>query len=431
VTLAEMMVGNARLLCLDEVREVPHMLPSGDDCMGACCSVSALILRDALVIGVCEVSTGLDAAVTTSIFSSLRSMCRITGTSVVATLLQPTPETYNLFDEVVLLHGGQVVFHGPRTEVQRWLWEVCGLDVPATVDEASFLMDFLVNATMAYESAQIDAQAQAFAKATRADREASETADRSELRKEKQQGGVAHTCMNDTGTRGAFSVSAYTPALRPDVYDYATYSQMAAARAKERADKDDQLEPSHVVMHLDEDYQTQQRADDIKSQGTSSANLVAPADNHAPSEVKPAKPERSTAPAPPVRDMVDLQARYRHTRWHQRAQARTHASIAGGSDKLVSGAGRFVPTALEPVQWSAYTRASYAQSTPHSASRHMSLCWSRQWKLFVRAVTIMVPRMAKAFLIGLCYGLLFFQVNTHRTHTDTHKPTRPGTTNSS
>ena len=38
------------------------------------------------------------------------------GTLLVA-LLQPPPETYDLFDDVMLLSQGQVVFHGPKDEV--------------------------------------------------------------------------------------------------------------------------------------------------------------------------------------------------------------------------------------------------------------------------------------------------------------------------
>jgi hypothetical protein len=109
--------------------------------------------------------------------------------------------------------------------------------------------------------------------------------------------------------------------------------------------------------------------------------------------------------------MADLHRRYRLSRWflrHAHAHDKdSHLSAAPGGEYTT----KFVPTTLDPKQWSHYTRASFGQPTPHPPMRHMALCWSRQFKLFIRAVTIMIPRMAKAFLIGLCYGLLFFQLS--------------------
>ena len=33
-------------------------------------------------------------------------------------LLQPAPEVYNLFDDILLLAEGHVIFHGPKDEVR-------------------------------------------------------------------------------------------------------------------------------------------------------------------------------------------------------------------------------------------------------------------------------------------------------------------------
>lgn len=32
-------------------------------------------------------------------------------------LLQPAPETYDFFDDIILISDGQVVYHGPRDNV--------------------------------------------------------------------------------------------------------------------------------------------------------------------------------------------------------------------------------------------------------------------------------------------------------------------------
>lgn len=59
-----------------------------------------MLLTNARAFFLDEVSTGLDAAVTLHIFSALKQWCAINNSSVVVALLQPTPETYALFDNV-------------------------------------------------------------------------------------------------------------------------------------------------------------------------------------------------------------------------------------------------------------------------------------------------------------------------------------------
>ena len=39
--------------------------------------------------------------------------------TVLMALLQPPPETFDLFDDIILLSDGFVVYHGPRTEVRK------------------------------------------------------------------------------------------------------------------------------------------------------------------------------------------------------------------------------------------------------------------------------------------------------------------------
>lgn len=56
-----------------------------------------------------EISTGLDASVTFDICHSLRKRVTSTNMSVVIALLQPTPEVFALFDEIILMRDGYVV----------------------------------------------------------------------------------------------------------------------------------------------------------------------------------------------------------------------------------------------------------------------------------------------------------------------------------
>ena len=65
-----------------------------------------------------EISTGLDSATTFLITRCLSNFCHILEGTLLVALLQPPPETYNLFDDVMLMSQGHIVFHGPREEVR-------------------------------------------------------------------------------------------------------------------------------------------------------------------------------------------------------------------------------------------------------------------------------------------------------------------------
>ncbi len=53
-----------------------------------------------------EISTGLDSSTTFQIMRSLRHFAHIREATLLIALLQPTPETYHLFDDIMLLSEG-------------------------------------------------------------------------------------------------------------------------------------------------------------------------------------------------------------------------------------------------------------------------------------------------------------------------------------
>ena len=102
VTLGEMMVGQAPVACADEV------------------------------------STGLDAAVTYDISSSIVKFAKAAGTTRLVSLLQPGPETFSLYDEVILLAEGYVIYSGPVDNVIDYFARL-GYRQLNTMDVADFL----------------------------------------------------------------------------------------------------------------------------------------------------------------------------------------------------------------------------------------------------------------------------------------------------
>lgn len=49
--------------------------------------------------------------------TSVRIFARVRQAAVLAHILQPPSEVFALFDRIILLDGGQVMFQGPRQDV--------------------------------------------------------------------------------------------------------------------------------------------------------------------------------------------------------------------------------------------------------------------------------------------------------------------------
>lgn len=102
VTVSEMSVGRFPILCMDEI------------------------------------STGLDAATTYDICKLLGEVNALTQYIKVVTLLQPPPETFALFDDLILLSEGQVIYSGPVEQVVPY-FESLGYRLPDRMDAADWL----------------------------------------------------------------------------------------------------------------------------------------------------------------------------------------------------------------------------------------------------------------------------------------------------
>lgn len=87
-----------------------------------------------------EISTGLDSSTTYQIVSCLQQLAHIAESTVVVSLLQPAPETYNLFDDIILMAEGKIVYHGPREEILNFFDE-CGFKCPERKGAADFLQE--------------------------------------------------------------------------------------------------------------------------------------------------------------------------------------------------------------------------------------------------------------------------------------------------
>eukprot|EP00300_Choanocystis_sp_HF-7_P021794 c20895_g1_i1.p1 GENE.c20895_g1_i1~~c20895_g1_i1.p1 ORF type:complete len:1359 (+),score=349.22 c20895_g1_i1:1-4077(+) len=87
-----------------------------------------------------EISTGLDSATTFDIISSIRVLTRVWGVSTVISLLQPPPEVFDLFDDVIIIEKGHIIFHGPKSSVRPHLSSL-GYELAPKKDLADFLQE--------------------------------------------------------------------------------------------------------------------------------------------------------------------------------------------------------------------------------------------------------------------------------------------------
>ncbi|KAL3683081.1 hypothetical protein R1sor_001103 [Riccia sorocarpa] len=87
-----------------------------------------------------EISTGLDSSATFDIVSTLRTIARVRQTTCLLSLLQPSPEVFDMFDRVIVLSEGYIIYQGPKDDIIPYFAEL-GYTKPKHVDVADFLQE--------------------------------------------------------------------------------------------------------------------------------------------------------------------------------------------------------------------------------------------------------------------------------------------------
>ncbi|TMW67508.1 hypothetical protein Poli38472_011128 [Pythium oligandrum] len=97
-----------------------------------------------------EISTGLDSAATIDIIKTQRSIAQTLRKTIVMALLQPSPEVFALFDDVIILNKGRVMYQGPCSDVESY-FRALGFACPPSRDVADFLLDLGTHQQSQYE----------------------------------------------------------------------------------------------------------------------------------------------------------------------------------------------------------------------------------------------------------------------------------------
>ncbi|XP_059635000.1 ABC transporter G family member 32 [Cornus florida] len=101
-----------------------------------------LLVGPSRVLFMDEISTGLDSSTTYQIIKYLRHSTRALDATTVISLLQPAPETYELFDDIILLCEGHIVYQGPRDAALDF-FAFMGFNCPQRKNVADFLQEIM------------------------------------------------------------------------------------------------------------------------------------------------------------------------------------------------------------------------------------------------------------------------------------------------
>lgn len=99
-----------------------------------------LLVGPSRVLFMDEISTGLDSSTTYQIIKYLKHSTRAFDGTTVISLLQPDPETFELFDDLILLCEGQIVYQGPRNAAVAFFASM-GFQCPKRKNVADFLQE--------------------------------------------------------------------------------------------------------------------------------------------------------------------------------------------------------------------------------------------------------------------------------------------------
>lgn len=89
-----------------------------------------------------EPTSGLDSAASFKVMSFVNQVAKSNNLIVIASIHQPSTATFELFDKLLLLSGGEVCFSGVVSEVKPY-FDSIGFSMPPQINPAEFLLDLI------------------------------------------------------------------------------------------------------------------------------------------------------------------------------------------------------------------------------------------------------------------------------------------------
>ncbi|KAL9176954.1 hypothetical protein ABFS82_01G027200 [Erythranthe guttata] len=105
-------------------------------------TTAELLMGASRVLFLDEISTGLDSSTTHQIIKYLQHTTHALDFTTLVSLLQPDPETYEMFDDIILFSEGQIVYQGPREDALDF-FAFMGFKCPSRKNVADFLQEVI------------------------------------------------------------------------------------------------------------------------------------------------------------------------------------------------------------------------------------------------------------------------------------------------
>ncbi|KAJ3275169.1 ATP-binding cassette sub- G member 1, partial [Blyttiomyces sp. JEL0837] len=108
------------------------------------CAVAMEMITDPHVLYLDEPTSGLDTFTSFSVIQTLKNVAHTTCRTIVATIHQPSSETFHLFDDLMLLAEGRIMYLGPSKYAVNY-FKALGYPCPRRSNPADFFFYKVVN----------------------------------------------------------------------------------------------------------------------------------------------------------------------------------------------------------------------------------------------------------------------------------------------
>ncbi|KAJ3142524.1 hypothetical protein HK100_002193 [Physocladia obscura] len=104
-------------------------------------SIAIQLVKQPKVIYLDEPTSGLDSAASFKVMQAIKDLAVRKNITVVCSIHQPSPSTYNLFDKVLFLARGQTVYFGKSNGAETEYFKSIGYVIPIHINIPDFILD--------------------------------------------------------------------------------------------------------------------------------------------------------------------------------------------------------------------------------------------------------------------------------------------------